>query len=118
MAAARASVAAAQPEIGRIYNDVDGGVMEEAERTLDTLNAAPDALEVLAELNKKKELKAVDHGAVEYFPIRKNIYIVPRSLVNLSNDNVMERRTMLKVRVRGQEVPAPISTFAECGLSE
>jgi len=116
MEAARAS--ATQPDIGRIYNDMDGGVMEEAERTLDILNAAPDALEVLAELNKKKELKAVDHGAMEYFPIRKNIYIVPRSLVNLSNDDIMERRAMLKVRVRGQGVPAPISTFAECGLSE
>ena len=92
--------------------------MEEAERNLDVLNAAPDALQVLAELNKKKELKAVNHGSVEYLPIKKNLYIVPRSLANLSSDDVADRRAKLKIKVRGQGAPAPVPTFVECGLSE
>ena len=102
--AQRASAKASQPAIGRIfYSDVEGGVMEEAERNLDVMNAASvDALEVLAELNKKKELKAVDHSVIEYLPIRKNLYIVPRSLANLTEDQIMERRVKHKIRVRGQ----------------
>lgn len=115
--AARAA-AAKVPETGRLYNDVEGGVMEEAERYLDAAMAQPDALEVLAELNKKKELKAVDHSKVDYIPFKKNLYIVPRSLANLSTDEVADIRAKLKVKVRGQGAPAPVSSFQECGISE
>ena len=116
----RASARASQPNIGRIYySDVESGVMEEAERTLDVVNAASvDALEVLADLNKKKELKAVDHSILEYLPIKKNLYLVPRSIASLTADQVMERRAKFKIRVRGKGAPAPVATFEECGLSE
>lgn len=105
-------------DTGRMYNDDEGGVMEEAERTLAALTAAPDALEVLAEMNKKKELRAVDHGSMEYLPIRKNLYVVPPSLAKLSSIEVAERRAKLNVKVRGRGAPAPVSTFHEAGLSE
>lgn len=110
--------AAAAPEFGRLYNDAEGGVMEEAERNLDAAMAAPDALEVLAELNKKKELKAVDHSKVDYIPFKKNLYIVPRALASLTHDEVTDRRAKMKVKVRGKGAPAPVSSFQECGLSE
>jgi len=106
------------PEIGRLYNDIEGGVMEEAERNLDAAMAAPDALEVLAELNKKKELKSVDHSSVEYIPFKKNLYIVPRALAKLTGDEVANMRAKLKVKVRGRGAPAPVSSFEQCGLSE
>jgi len=105
------------PDIGRLYND-EGGVMEEAERNLEVLTAAPDALEVLAELNKKKELKAVDHSQIDYIAINKNLYIVPRALANLSSEEMIDRRAKLKIKVRGVKCPAPISSFEDCGLSE
>ena len=110
--------AASQSDFGRIYNDAEGGVMEEAERNLDSAMAAPDALEVLAELNKKKELKAVDHSKVDYIPFTKNLYVVPRALATLTPDEVADRRGKLKVKVRGQGAPVPVSSFEECGLSE
>jgi ATP-dependent RNA helicase DDX46/PRP5 len=118
--AKKASEISSQPAIGRIYySDVESGVMEEAERALDVVNAASmDALEVLAELNKKKELKAVDHSKVEYIPIRKNLFIVPRSLASLTSDQIMERRAKFMIRVRGKGAPAPVENFEECGLSE
>jgi hypothetical protein len=109
---------AAAPELGRLFNDAESGVMEEAERDLAAAQAAPDALQVLAELNKKKELAAVDHSKVEYLPFTKNLYRVPRALASLSNDEVVDRRAKLKVRVRGHGAPAPVSSFEECGLSE
>ena len=105
-------------DTGRMYNDDEGGVMEEAERTLAALTAAPDALEVLAEMNKKKELRSVDHELVDYLPIRKNLYIVPRSLASLTPMEVTERRARLGVKVRGKGAPAPVSKFSEAGLSE
>mmetsp|Transcript_42120 Transcript_42120/g.73895 ORF Transcript_42120/g.73895 Transcript_42120/m.73895 type:complete len:333 (-) Transcript_42120:1165-2163(-) len=92
--------------------------MEEAERNLAALTAAPDALEVLAEMNKKKELRAVDHKSIDYLPVRKNLYIVPQSIAKLSPIEVAERRAKLGVKVRGKGAPAPVSKFSEAGLSE
>lgn len=118
-AATRASQEASQQDFGRIYyGDVEGGVMEEAARVLDVINNSQDALEVLAEINKKKELKSVDHSSVEYLPIRKNLYICPRHLAGMSEEDITDRRAKLGVKVRGRGAPVPVKTFAECGLSE
>jgi len=108
--------AISKPEIGWLDN-TDDSVMEEAERNLQAAKAAPDALTVLAELNKKKELK-VDHSTIDYMPFTRNLYRVPRSMANFTNDDVVNRRAKLKIRVRGHGSPAPVSEFAECGLSE
>jgi ATP-dependent RNA helicase DDX46/PRP5 len=108
----------AAPELGRLYNDAEGGVMTEEERNLDAAMAAPDALQVLAELNKKKELKSVDHSKIDYIDFKKNIYIVPKAHAGLSSDDVADLRAKLKVKVRGKAVPAPVSSFEQCGLSE
>ena len=116
--ARRKAEEAAAPDLGRLYNDAEEGVMEEAERNLEAAKAAPDALQVLAELNKKKELKSVDHSQIDYLPFQKNLFVVPRSLAGLTNDEVINRRAKLKVRVRGHGAPAPVSSFEECGLSE
>ena len=105
-------------ETGRMYNDEEGGIMEEAERNLAALTAAPDALEVLAEMNKKKELRAVDHKSIEYLTVRKNLYIVPQSLAKLTPMEIAERRAKMGVKVRGRGAPAPVSSFREAGLSE
>ena len=102
---------------GRLYND-DGDIMEEAERKLQVLQQAPDALTVLAELNKKKEIQAVDHSKIDYLPLVKNLYRVPRNLADLSQDDIVNRRAKLQIKVRGQGTPAPVSTFEECGLSD
>ncbi|KAL7437472.1 hypothetical protein ACHAXH_004207 [Discostella pseudostelligera] len=105
-------------DVGRLFNEDEGGVVDEAERTLAALTATPDALEVLQELNKKKELRAVDHKSIDYLPVRKNLYIVPQSLAKLTPAEVAERRAKLGVKVRGKGAPAPVSKFSEAGLSE
>lgn len=118
-AATRANQEASEQDFGRIYySDVEGGVMEEAERALNVINNSQDALEILAEINKKKELKSVDHSSVEYIPIRKNLYICPRSLAGMSEEDVADFRAKLGVKVRGRGAPVPVRTFTECGLSE
>jgi ATP-dependent helicase YprA (DUF1998 family) len=110
--------ASGAPELGRLYNDAEGGVMEEAERNLDAAMAAPDALQVLAELNKKKELKSVDHSNVDYISFKKNLYIIQRNLARLTSDEIANLRGKLKIKVRGHGAPAPVSSFEQCGLSE
>ena len=119
VAAARAAQAKqTNVDIGRMDQDgAEDGVVEEAERMFE-LASAPDALTILAELNKKKELQHVDHSKVEYPKFTKNIYRVPRALAKLTHDQVVNRRAQLKVRVRGQGAPAPVEEFSEMGLPE
>lgn len=84
-----------EPVLGRfLYDDLESGVMEEAERNLDAAKAIPDALTVLAELNKKKEIQSVDHGKIDYMTFTKNLYRVPRALSLLTNDDVVDRRAV------------------------
>lgn len=35
---------------------------------------------------KKKELKPVDHSKISYLDVRKNLYIIPKSLANVSEE--------------------------------
>jgi hypothetical protein len=119
---AKKEQAASLSNIGQRLDDTtaaeEEGVVEEAERNLQFAQATePDALEVLADLNKKKEL-VVDHSKIQYPKFQKNLYRVPRKLANLSNDDVVDRRAKLHIRLRGHGAPAPVSDFAETGLSE
>ena len=60
----------------------------------------------------------MDHSTIEYQPFRKNLYIVPRAIANLTPEQVAERREVLTVKVRGKQCPAPVETWGQCGLSE
>jgi ATP-dependent RNA helicase DDX46/PRP5 len=76
------------------------------------------ALELLDEAKKGKELKAVDHAAVQYIPFRKNLFIVPRALSKLNDQEVKARRDDLQIKVRGKGCPPPVETWEQCGLSD
>jgi DEAD/DEAH box helicase len=121
-AAAQAAQKATVSDFGRdFYVEDEDGVMEEATRLLEAAQAETanptTALYLLAEqLNKKKELGAVNHDQVEYLPLVKNLYRVPPALAALSHDEVINRRAKLKVRVRGTGAPAPVTNFAQTGL--
>ena len=60
------------------------------------------ALEMLDEAKKGKELKPVDHSSVEYLPFRKNLFIVPRALAKLNDEELKSKRDELQVKVRGK----------------
>lgn len=99
-------------KLGRLFNG-DGDVMEETERRA----AERSALEVFAEQLRKKELKAVDHDAVEYPKIRKNLYVVPKSL-QMSQEEVEAMRSEDDIKIRGIQVPPPVERWSQCGLTD
>jgi ATP-dependent RNA helicase DDX46/PRP5 len=100
-------------ELGRLWEG-EGDMMEEYERR----KTEKDALTVLAESIKKKELKQVDHSKIEYIPIRKNLYIVPKALSSLSPPDVQAVRNTLEIKIRGKGCPPPVETWEQCGLSD
>lgn len=99
--------------LGRIFESegdiVDENVVIEKKKT---------ALEMLEEKSKGKELKQVDHDSIDYLPFRKNLYIVPKAISKLSEEECKERREDLHVKVRGKGCPSLVENWDQCGLSE
>ena len=59
-----------------------------------------------------------DHDAVEYAPFRKNFYIESYEIARMTSEEVKELRGELEgIRCRGKDVPRPIKTWAQAGLS-
>ena len=100
-------------QLGRVFAG-EGDVMDEN----DIEEKKKSALEILEEAKKGKELKPIDHKAIEYIPFRKNLYIVPRALSKLTEEDLTEKREDLQIKVRGKGCPAPVDTWGQCGLSE
>ncbi|KAA8496523.1 putative ATP-dependent RNA helicase DDX46 [Porphyridium purpureum] len=67
---------------------------------------------------KKRLLYAkVDHSTIEYAPFRKDFYIVPKELKDLSVHEVNALKTSMGgIRIRGRNCPYPIQQWAQCGL--
>lgn len=107
-----------QSDFGRIDQDEQAdGVLEEAERAYihATSVSATNSL-IMAELNKKKELNAVNHAEKDYPAFVKNLYRIPRKYASWSHDQIIDKRAKLHVRVRGKGAPAPVSEFRDLGL--
>ena len=93
--AIRQSTKSSQPDIGRIYyQDVESGVMEEAESTLSVLRDAQsqNAFQVLAELNKIK-------GAEERGPLQRRVHACAKESLHGSEGS--------RLADRGQRRGAP-----------
>lgn len=99
-------------ELGRVFEQ-DGDVMED-----DDLYGEKEksALEILEEKKRGKEIHQIDHSKVEYIPFRKNLYIVPRALSRLTEEENNERREDLQIKVRGKGCPALVDDWGQWAI--
>ncbi|CAG8799532.1 35562_t:CDS:10, partial [Gigaspora margarita] len=66
---------------------------------------------------KKKDLAAVDHTQVKYEPFRKDFYIEPPEMHDLTPDQVDLIRVELGgIKIRGVDCPKPIQKWTHAGL--
>jgi ATP-dependent RNA helicase DDX46/PRP5 len=67
----------------------------------------------------KKDLKPIDHSKIDYPEFRKNFFIIPKELRNLTEQQIKElRREAGHIRIRGKDCPPPIKTWSQCGLND
>ncbi|SPQ92992.1 unnamed protein product (mitochondrion) [Plasmodiophora brassicae] len=69
---------------------------------------------------RKKEIKRVDHSKMAYISFRKNFYVEPKEIREMTEEEVAAfRRDELEgVAVRGKNCPRPIRRWTQCGLSD
>ncbi|KAF8474726.1 P-loop containing nucleoside triphosphate hydrolase protein [Kalaharituber pfeilii] len=96
----------------------DETLLGEEEIELVPAEADPDdILAMAAKLKKKKELPAVDHSKIKYEPFRKNFYVEPAELADMTEDEVDDLRLELDgIKIRGQDCPKPVQKWSQCGI--
>lgn len=66
---------------------------------------------------KAEKLVIVDHSKIDYQPFRKNFYIEVKDITRMSAEDVASYRKLLELKVRGKDVPKPIKTWIQSGLT-
>ncbi len=79
---------------------------------------AQSALELMKEKLKKKELKKVDHDAIIYPKFKKKFYIESSAVAAMTEEEVTVLREEKQTKVRGKQIPKPIRTWLQAGLSD
>ncbi|CAN4104617.1 unnamed protein product [Withania somnifera] len=105
--------------MGRIIpgedSDSDYGNIENDEDPLEE----EDDEEFMKRVKKTKveKLSLVDHSKIEYPPFRKNFYIEVKEISRMSGEEVSAYRKQLELKIHGKDVPKPIKTWHQTGLS-
>ncbi|XP_009146915.2 DEAD-box ATP-dependent RNA helicase 42 [Brassica rapa] len=71
----------------------------------------------LMKKTKGDKLTLVDHSNIEYQPFRKNFYIQVKDISNLTEQEVNTHRKELEIKVHGKDVPRPIKSWHQTGLT-
>ncbi|KAL7151066.1 hypothetical protein ABFS83_04G006500 [Erythranthe nasuta] len=72
---------------------------------------------IVVDRKKIEPIAALDHSSIDYEPFNKDFYEEKPSISGMSEQDVIEYRKNLSIRVSGFDVPRPIKTFEDCGFS-
>ena len=84
---------------------------------LTAIGADPDDILAIASKKKKKDIPTVNHAKINYEPFRRNFYSEPIDMADYTEEDVASLRLELDgIKVRGVDVPKPVTKWAQCGL--
>lgn len=86
---------------------------------MDKADENPGAILAIAAKKKKKDIPTIDYSKIELNPIRKNFWVEPYELSQMSEAEVQELRLDLDgIKVSGKDVPKPVQKWSQCGLTQ
>lgn len=83
-------------------------------------NLGPDSLSlaIAAKTRKKKDIPSVDYAKLKLDPIRKNFWVEPDELSEMTEAELADLRLELDgIKVSGKDVPKPVQKWSQCALS-
>ncbi|KAK9321163.1 P-loop containing nucleoside triphosphate hydrolase protein, partial [Lipomyces orientalis] len=91
---------------------------EEDDPRVDALDVDPDDMLALANKpKKKKDIPTVNHAKVNYEPFRKQFYVEPAELADLTEEEVDDIRLELDgIKIRGVNCPKPVQKWSQFGI--
>jgi ATP-dependent RNA helicase DDX46/PRP5 len=66
---------------------------------------------------KAEKLSVGEHSKIDYKPFRKNFYIEVKEISRMSPEEVGACRKQLELKIHGKDVPKPIRTWHQTGLT-
>ncbi|KAL6191419.1 hypothetical protein ACLB2K_037810 [Fragaria x ananassa] len=66
---------------------------------------------------KPEKFSQVDHSKIDYQPFRRNFYIEVKDISRMSAEEVSTYRNQLELKINGKDVPKPIKTWPQTGLT-
>ncbi|CAN6440681.1 unnamed protein product [Victoria cruziana] len=66
---------------------------------------------------KAEKLSIVDHSKIQYASFRKNFYIEVKEISKTTSEEVAAYRKQLELKIHGKDVPKPVKTWNQTGLS-
>ncbi|KAH9902253.1 P-loop containing nucleoside triphosphate hydrolase protein [Xylariomycetidae sp. FL2044] len=80
--------------------------------------AEPDAFQALSKARKKKDIPTIDYTKLDLEPIRKNFWVEPAELSEMTEAELADLRIELDgIKVSGKDVPKPVQKWSQCALS-
>ncbi|KAI1382173.1 P-loop containing nucleoside triphosphate hydrolase protein [Hypoxylon crocopeplum] len=82
-------------------------------------NLDPDSfLAITAKARKKKDIPSVDYSKINLEPVRKNFWVEPAELSEMTEVELADLRIELDgIKVSGKDVPKPVQKWSQCALS-
>ncbi|XP_038898206.1 DEAD-box ATP-dependent RNA helicase 42 [Benincasa hispida] len=105
--------------MGRIIpgedSDTDYGDLENDADTLE--DEDDDEFMKRVKKTKAEKLSIVDHSKMDYQPFRKNFYIEVKEISRMTSEEVAAYRKQLELKIHGKDVPKPVKTWHQTGLT-
>lgn len=82
-------------------------------------DAEPQSLlTITSKARKKKDIPTVDYAKLDLDPIRKNFWVEPAELSEMTEAELVDLRLELDgIKVSGKDVPKPVQKWSQCALS-
>ncbi|ETS87384.1 Pre-mRNA-processing ATP-dependent RNA helicase PRP5 [Pestalotiopsis fici W106-1] len=75
-------------------------------------------LEKVNKARKKKDIPTVDYSKLDMAPLRKNFWVEPAELSEMTEAELTDLRLELDgIKVSGKDVPKPVQKWSQCALS-
>ncbi len=72
----------------------------------------------MAAKKKKKDIPTIDYSKIELNQIRKNFWVEPQELSQMTEEEAVDLRLELDgIKVSGKNVPKPVQKWSQCGLT-
>lgn len=112
---------ASTPQTASGTDDGTGSVVaigaDEDEEELEESSEEEDIMALAAKRIKRKDIPPVDHAKMNYEPFRKNFYLEPPEMADLTPEEVHGLRLELDgIKIRGADCPKPIRKWTQAGL--
>ncbi|XP_073283829.1 DEAD-box ATP-dependent RNA helicase 24 [Primulina huaijiensis] len=72
---------------------------------------------IIVDKKKIEPIPELDHSSIDYEPFNKDFYEEKPSISGMSEQDAIEYKKSLAIRVSGFDVPRPVKTFDDCGFS-